>query len=273
MKDKKIILDVVIMALCGALVALLCTSFVNSEAKAKEEAIKALIGDAEVTVAEGHAQGFAGDIAATVSYAGDIIVDLSVTNEAETPNIGGTAIATLKDQILAAHTFEGIDVVSGATYSSNGLFDAIRDAMGIEVYVPTDEELFGQAALEMLPGSTALETELAENVLAVWADGSGKYVVFTQGVGHYPDNPFKMGILLDEKGAVQNMTVVYSHETDGFGTEVLNDKYWQQYFGAATITMKSGGEGTKIDAVSGATETSEGLYRAVKAAFAQFALL
>ncbi len=284
MKDKKIILDIIIMAVCGALVALLCTSYVNSQANAKEAAIRELIGDAEITVAEGHADGYAGDITAIVSYAGDVIVDLQITNAGETPDIGGKAIESLKNTILEKHTFEGVDVVSGATFSSNGVINAIKDAMGIKVVVKTDEELRAEAAATLLPGSAKVDTALfaddstSSKAVEVWADNSGKIVVFTESLGHYngatpkqPLSPVKSAVVLNEKGAVESILVVSSRED--FLGELEKAKYFDQYYGATLVSKRSGADGTHIDTVSEATESSDAIYYAVKAAFGQFAML
>ncbi len=273
-KDNKFIIAIVAMIVVGVAISFGGQAALAADAQKAEAAKQALVGDAEIITGEGSADGFAGPIKATVEYAGDIIVGLTLSGDAETPDIGGKAMTELKDAILASNTYEGVDVISGATYTSKGVFSAIKAAMGIVEYVPSDEEIFAGIAEEMLPGCAAVDTVLGENVLAVMGDGSGKYVFMVQGVGHYPDYPFKVAVLLNADGTVADIDVIYSHETDGFGTEVLNENYWQQYFGAKEITRKSGVEGvTKIDTVSGATETSVGLYECVKAAFAQFATL
>lgn len=269
MKKNNWIIYAVVMVLCGACVCFAGNSYISNMANAEAERIKALIGDAEILEGTGSAQGFAGEVTAQVKYANGIIVGLNLKGDEETPNIGGAAMTELKDKILAAGTLEGIDAVSGATYTSNAVFDAVRSAMGIEVVKKTDAEIFDEIAAVMLPGNTKLETELVENVLEV-REAGGKKLMLVQGVGHYADNPFKVAVLLDENAAVEDIAVVYSHETDGFGSEVLIPSYWEQYFGATQITRKSNGEGTKIDVVSGATETSVGLYNCVKAAFEQF---
>ena len=238
----------------------------------RENAIKELIGDATLITGTGEAQGFSGSVTASVTYANNIIVELSVAAADDTPEIGGVAATQLVNTILEKHSIDGVDVVAGATYTSNGVLDAIRAAMGIEVYKPTDEELFAAAAEELLPGSTLMDVELVEDALGVYSDGKS-YAILAQGVGHYPENPFKVVVVLDGTGAVQGFKVIYSHETDGFGTEVLKEEYWNQYYGATLITRKSNGEGTHIDTVSGATETSVGLYNLVKVAFAQYAAI
>ena len=90
-----------------------------------------------VTLAEdgaftGEADGFLGPITAEVTVKDGKITDLVLTGEKETPEIGGTALEALKEAILAAGSVDGIDAVAGATWTSNGAFSAIKQAMGIE---------------------------------------------------------------------------------------------------------------------------------------------
>lgn len=88
--------------------------------------------NAEQTVVNGEADGFGGVITATVTLEGDKIVDLVLVGESETPEIGGAALPQLQEAIIAAGTIDGVDGVSGATWTSNGVFAAIKNALGIE---------------------------------------------------------------------------------------------------------------------------------------------
>lgn len=88
----------------------------------------------------GEADGYLGPITAEVTVEDGVIVGLVLTGEKETPEIGGAALETLTEAILAAGTIDGVDAVTNATWSSNGAFAAIRSAMGIEeAAVETDE--------------------------------------------------------------------------------------------------------------------------------------
>jgi len=89
-------------------------------------------------VVTGTADGFGGTITAevTVDDSGKI-TDLVLTGEDETPDIGGKALPELQKAIIAAGTVEGVDGVSGATYTSKGVFDAVRNALGTSTPAPT----------------------------------------------------------------------------------------------------------------------------------------
>lgn len=80
----------------------------------------------------GEADGFGGKIVAEVTVEDGRIVDLTLTGEGETPDVGGAALEPLREAILAAGTVDGVDAYTGATWTSNGVFAAVRAALGIE---------------------------------------------------------------------------------------------------------------------------------------------
>ena len=87
-------------------------------------------GTEDIQVVKGTADGFKGPINATVSVgAGGRIVEIVLTGLDETPEIGGAALTQLADEIKAAGSTNGVDAVSGATYTSEGAFTAIADAL------------------------------------------------------------------------------------------------------------------------------------------------
>lgn len=80
----------------------------------------------------GEADGYGGPIQAEVTLDGDKIAALKLTGDKETPSLGGVALEKLTEAILASGTLEGVDVVTGATWTSKGAFAAIKKAMGVE---------------------------------------------------------------------------------------------------------------------------------------------
>ena len=105
----------------------------------KDAQLKNAAGGEEVTVVTGEAEGYGGTITAQVTLAGSRIIGLELTGNQETPEIGGEAMTALKNSILENESLDGIDVVSGATWTSNGVFNAIRTAMGEETGSGTEE--------------------------------------------------------------------------------------------------------------------------------------
>lgn len=98
------------------------------EQKKEAQAIAEAAGGQETVTKTGEGTGFGGAVTAEVVLAGDKIVGLTLTGEGETPDIGGAALETLKTAILEAGSLDGVDAVTGATLTSNGVFDAIQNA-------------------------------------------------------------------------------------------------------------------------------------------------
>lgn len=76
----------------------------------------------------GTAQGYAGPIDVMVEVSETRIVSLTATGDSETENVGQVALQKLPDQIVEAGNTQ-IDGMTGATFTSNGLFEAVEDAL------------------------------------------------------------------------------------------------------------------------------------------------
>ena len=81
----------------------------------------------------GTAQGHKGDVTVTVTLAESdgavVISDITATGESETPSYWAQAV-TLLEQIKEKNGTDGVDAVSGATRSSNGIINAANEALG-----------------------------------------------------------------------------------------------------------------------------------------------
>ena len=75
----------------------------------------------------GTAEGFAGPITVEVTMDGDTITGVTVTSNSE--SAPGTALEDIPAAIVAANSPD-VDVVAGATYTSNGIINAVKDAIG-----------------------------------------------------------------------------------------------------------------------------------------------
>ena len=75
----------------------------------------------------GTADGFAGPITVEVTMDGDTITGVTVTSNSE--SAPGTALEDIPAAIVAANSAD-VDVVAGATYTSNGIINAVKDAIG-----------------------------------------------------------------------------------------------------------------------------------------------
>ncbi len=135
--NKKGLVAMIIAAIViVVVVAVIYRSFSGND----ETAVAEVTGTEEKTAAGetaegkeliGEASGFGGTIEARVIVDADNnIIGLTLTGEGETPAIGGAALEELTDAILAAGTIDGVDAVTDATFTSNGVFNAIKAALG-----------------------------------------------------------------------------------------------------------------------------------------------
>lgn len=92
---------------------------VVEEAPAQETAANEYIGVGK---------GFGGDIKVKVTMDGDKIAKIEVLENAETEAVFANANPAVLDAIVANQTTE-VDVVTGATYSSQGLIEAVNNAL------------------------------------------------------------------------------------------------------------------------------------------------
>ncbi|MDU2289546.1 FMN-binding protein [Clostridium disporicum] len=76
----------------------------------------------------GSASGFAGTLQVNVQISNDIITSITVTSHNDTPGFADMAIEEIPSKIIAIQS-TSVDVVSGATYTSKGIINAVSDAL------------------------------------------------------------------------------------------------------------------------------------------------
>ncbi|MDR0519189.1 MAG: RnfABCDGE type electron transport complex subunit G [Clostridiales Family XIII bacterium] len=113
--------------------------------------------------------------------------------------------------------------------------------------------------------------DLPETVASVFrADGDTGYVVTVNEKGFGGTVEVMVGVGSD--GAVTAVKVLNHSETPGLGTKAMTEEYLAQYGGAADIKTNKlntdRAEAKAIDTITGATITSNAVYRAVDAALA-----
>ena len=112
--------------LCGAL-ALNLAACGGSQSTAGSAA-----GSTAAETLTGTAEGFGGDVTATLTVENGTITACTLTGDGETPEIGGAALEELQQQVVDAGGYE-IDGVSGATVTSNAVRQAVAQALGEEI--------------------------------------------------------------------------------------------------------------------------------------------
>ena len=95
--------------------------------KAKDKAIE--VGEISFTPGTytGKGTGFNGPVELSVTFSDKKITDIKIVSSKETDRVGTPAYDILFDEIIE-YTSTGVDVVSGATFTSNAVFTAVEDA-------------------------------------------------------------------------------------------------------------------------------------------------
>lgn len=101
------------------LVLLMVTSLFGCASKTAAPAAETLSGKGD---------GFGGEVTVTVTKEGDKITKVEVNAPNETQGIGSKAVDELPAKIVEANSAD-VDVVTGATYTSNGIIYAVKNAL------------------------------------------------------------------------------------------------------------------------------------------------
>ena len=126
---------------------------------------------AESVTATGTAKGFAGDVTVTLTLTDGVITAAVAEGANETPGVGTPALDKLPAAMVAGNTVN-VDVVSGATFTSNGVIEAAKAALTT-------------AGLNVDDYMTKVEAEKAEDatydvdVVIVGAGGAGMTAALT----------------------------------------------------------------------------------------------
>lgn len=120
----------------------------------------------------GTAQGFGGDVTATVTLSETEITDIQVVGDQETDGLGSVAIEQLPPKMLEVQS-PNVDAMSGATVTSNAIIEAVTAALsqaGVDAsaLVPKEAE---DKALE--------EQTLEADVVVIGAGGAGMTAAIT----------------------------------------------------------------------------------------------
>ena len=184
----------------------------------------------------GTGTGFAGNLKVEVVISGGKISNIQIVETNDGSEYIQKASGVI-NQILGAQSTNGIDTVSGATFSSNGIIKAVRNALS-------------QAA--------ATESVAAENGGNTGSDGTN-----TENKENTENNtPAVTGTLPYNEG-------VYYGTAEGYNGDITvavviqeNDAFFGRAMDVVTQMMKK--QSTEVDTVSGATYSSKGLIQAVK---------
>lgn len=201
-------------------------------------------------VYKGVAKGFRGDTQATVTIKNKKIDDITIASK-DDESFLKKAMALI-EVIKTKQTAEGIDVVTGATYSSNGIINSVKAAL--KQAVNNERQNPAETDRVLTPTQSPRPTCMGEEEQKkTYRDGTyeGKALGFNDDVW--------VEIVI-ENGSISKITIKEYEDDDEF--------FWKAYQGVTDqILKKQAVEG--IDTVSGATYSSKGIINAVSQALAQ----
>ena len=236
-------------------------------------------------VIKAKAQGGHGPVILNVALSKDgLVTGIAVDTSFESADVGGKALQEeYFANFIGSDSTEGIDVLSGATYTSNAVRECVDKALlenqvlnGLDYDGPVElsaEELLTQALTDRLgEGYAMAETEPAnDKVREVYTSDAG-YGIIVEGDGH--NGPIRLLVHLDADGVLRKIVPLEQSESLEHGANVFNEAYLYFYEGASSFAFVDMGDGSRvIDMFGGATETSFMVLQLVQAATAQYALM
>ena len=200
-------------------------------------------------VYKGSATGFSGPVTVAVTIMDKKITSIDILSSTDDEVFFNRAKGVI-DRIISSQSFD-VDVVSGATYSSNGIIGAVKNALTGE----NDKTVTGKSKQESTSESDSSSAEIAA-VQGASAYKDGTY--YGTGKGFAGTMKVKVDIA---GGKIASISIVSTKDGDSYvkSASSLLD----------TIVEK---QSTNVDTVSGATFSSRGIIAAVRSALSQAAV-
>ena len=127
---------------------------------------------ADAATGTGTAKGFGGDVTVTVTLENGVITAVTAEGANETPGIGTPALESVPAAMVAGNTVN-VDVMTGATFTSNGVIEAAKLALTAAGVNPDD--YMTAAANDVV----ATDAEYTTDVVIVGAGGAGMTAALT----------------------------------------------------------------------------------------------
>ncbi len=177
------------------------------------------------------------------------------TNFAETPGFGARAKeASFQDQFVGLDAVNGgsFDALTGATVTSTAVLNATNEAL----------RCVDEAALGKTPAADPLVTFGAKAEAPAKTESKPLTGDVHQGSAKGFASDVTVELTLDDAGAIAQLTINAEGETAGLGQRTMEDDFTSQFVGkTGPFTLGDG-----IDAISGATISSQAAVDAVNSA-------
>jgi electron transport complex protein RnfG len=210
-------------------------------------------------------KGYGGDMQVMVGIDSEgKITGAKLMSNSETQGIGSkTGDESYTSQYIGKDsTLEGVNAISGATISSTAFKTAVGSAFqaygslaGVEVagpdQTPPENVIF--------PDVTDFEEITVEGAKKAMKAGDAGYILVMESQGYTgAPSPMEVYVGIDMEGKIAGVAVGENSETAGIGTQAMEASYLEAYIGQTSPD--------NIENVSGATQTSVGIKKAVRAA-------
>ena len=206
---------------------------------------------------KGSAQGFKGPIDVSVGMVGDTITAIKVLHHTEDMDWYVRAKAVIP-AMLAAQSTE-VDSISGATFSSQGIINAVRNALGLEVTIASEDSAQNLQDSGGAPAAGIDVTIVTEAVPVEDDAGEGEAVecagadapVRLKGWAKGFKGPIKVAVVMDGNTITRIKVLHHTEDLDWYRRA------------RAVIPAMLAVQSTKVDIISGATYSSRGIINAV----------
>ena len=185
-------------------------------------------------------------------------------------------------KVFITEVIEGIDAVYAAENGKGYVYVIGEQFVAVDEAGNTDNETVA-AAHAILSVSTAEDIDLSAfadlpaKLLSAKKTATGNYILETKGAGYgikggddyHPASGkyIEIRICLTPEGKILDVITTFQEESKGIGDACANEKFYGQFDG------KTEGDYKEIDAIGGATMTTNGYLEAIETAFASVKIL
>lgn len=220
----------------------------------------------------GTGKGYSGTVTLTATIKKGVIKSLEVEHT-DTPMFFKKAWDVLEEEIIQNQSVEGIDTVSGATYSSKGILNAMKDilkqaAQGSTKVTPTPTpkitvtptpKATPTPKVTVTPTPEETPTPAPDETPEPTPEPTGPYID-----GTYSGSSYGYSGRVNVTVTIQGGQIVSIEQSNSDSPEFF-DEAWNSIYPQIMANQSADG----VDTVSGTTFSSEGILGAVQKALAQ----
>ena len=211
-------------------------------------------------------KGYGGDMQVMVGIGSDgAITGTQLLSNSETQGIGskvGEESFTSTFVGVDSAGVDGVATISGATISSaafktavTSAFQAYGELAGVEVATPEAVD----PKTVIFPDVAEFEEITVDGAKMAYKAADAGYILVMESQGYsQAPSPMDVSVGVSMDGTIAGVAVGENSETQGIGSQALEQSYLSAYIGQTSPD--------NIDNISGATETSVGIKKAVRAA-------